>query len=479
MKKNLLLAGLMISGFGAVTVAQTKVYTSEELGEVGKVSDNGKYVAITDVDNNIAYLWSSETGEFIDISAPLGDPSTTPSAQCVAGSTAIDVADNGMVVGSVMFRDGRQIPAYYIDDEWYFLELHPGAQSSNGAIAVTPDGSVIAGYQFINDPTSAIGGRFYPVQWKLVDGEYEMHAYVDIELPNHQGFYPYAQSNDGRVVAGTIFAGVASTVPGLIVDGQLKTFDTFETKTEPWMFKGKWYCGTDENGKQIWTDDPDDPRIVLFTEYYINGFHDTGESSLTGSLVNCDSEGHYYGMRTVVTDVDEYGDATLTDGAAIYDINTDEWTYDTSYQWFAAGLNNNFVLTNSSTIIVDGEANSVFDEFDFKTERSLAYLASYSADGKVIGGMTYEVHPGTGEQMYYPIVLVLDRALTGIQSVTGGGQGNPYVIVSSGHIDIVEASSIAVYDINGHLVGSTSTVAVAPGVYIVKADNLTTKVVVK
>lgn len=55
MKKNLLLAGLMISGFGAVTVAQTKVYTSEELGEVGKVSDNGKYVAITDVDNNIAY----------------------------------------------------------------------------------------------------------------------------------------------------------------------------------------------------------------------------------------------------------------------------------------------------------------------------------------------------------------------------------------------------------------------------------------
>lgn len=479
MNKRLLFAAILASGSTICIQAETQVFTTDELGEVSKISDNGKYAAITDIENNIAWLWDRETGTFTDISAPLGDPENTPSAKCVTGTTAMDVTDDGIVVGSVIFRDGHQVPAYRVDGEWCYLELHPGARNTNEAIAVTPDGKTIAGYQFIIDQSSAIGGRYYPTQWKLDGDEYVMHAYTDIELPNHQGFYPTAQTSDGRVVCGQIFAGVDSTVPGLIVDGELKVFDTFETRQEPFEFAGRWFCGNDENGNQIWTRDPEDPRIQLFTEYYINGYHDTGDHSLLGGLANCDNQGHFYGMRTQVKNADEEGNATLTDGAAIYNINTDEWTYNTSYRGFAAGLDGNYIMTIGSTVLVDGQPKEVTDEFGFSTSRSLAYLNSYSDDGLVVGGMTYEVNPANGENQYFPLILVLDKAIVGIQSITGGTDGEPYVIVSEGRIDVAGASSVAVYDLEGKLAGASDSVSVAPGIYIVKADGISRKVVVR
>ncbi len=481
MKKNLLLAGLMISGVWAVTSAETKVYSSDELGEVGNVSDNGKYVAVSDVENRRAYLWSADTPEiFVDISAPLGDPELTPLAKCVVGTSAADVADNGMVVGSVYYADGHQEPAYYIDGEWYPLELHYAALNTNEAMAVTPDGGIIAGYQFINDPTSEIGGRYYPVQWKLDGDAYVLHAYTDIELPDHQGLIPYAQSKDGRIIGGTLYCGTGSMVPVLVVDGQMRIFDKLETRMEKWEYRGQWYCGTDEEGNQIWTDDPDDPRIVLFPEYYIDGWHDDGSYSVNGAFLSCDADGNFYGLRTRVEDADDEGNATLVNGAAIYNVDSDSWTYDTSYTGFSAGLGADYVLTSGSEMIVDGSAVSVFDEFSFATERSLAYLKSYSADGSVIGGMTYEVNPANGEMMYYPLVIVLDRPLvSGIDDIVAGGVSEPVVILSSGRIDVANASSVTVYDVEGRAVSTSSVSYVTPGIYVVVADGVSRKVVVR
>lgn len=461
--------------------AKTQVYTMDELGEVSKISDNGRYAAITDIEDNMAYLWVAETGRFIDICAPLGDPDSEPSSQCITGTTALDVTDDGMVVGSVIYRDGHQVPSYYIDGEWYPLELHPAARNTNEAIAVTPDGRTIAGYQFINDPTSAIGGRYYPVQWKRNDsGEYELTAYTDIELPEHQGFYPLAQSSDGRVICGQVYAGVGSMLPVLLIDGKMKMFDEVETKSEPFEFKGKWYCGVDDNGKQIWTDDPEDPRIVLFPSYYINGYKDSADNSFEGSLLSCDAQGNFYGMRTRAENVDEEGNGTLVKGAAIYNIHTGEWTYDTNCLGYTAGLNGNYILTSTPAVIVDGNKVSVSENFDFDTERPLEYLCCYSSDGKVVGGMTYVVNPANGEKQYFPIILVLDEPiLSGIQAIYGGVNETPCIIVSNGRIDIANARDMAVYDLDGHLIGSTASTSVAPGIYVVKADRISKKVLVK
>lgn len=480
MIQKLLFASILATGAPLVASSATQVFTMDNLGEVGKVSDNGKFVAVSDTENLIAYLWSAETGTFTDISAPKGDPETVPSSQCISGTSAYDVTDDGMVVGSVYFRDGHQVPAYYLNGEWIFLELHAAAMNTNEAIAVTPDGKTIAGYQFINDPSSAIGGRYYPVQWKLDDnGEYALHAYTDIELPNHQGFYPTTQTPDGRVVAGQIYCGAGSTVPGLIVDGALKTFDTFETRQEPWIYKGKYYCGFDEEGKQIWTEDPDDPRIVLYDSYYIDGYLDDATNSLVGGLVGCDGQGHFYGLRSRPENVDSEGNGDVLRGAAIYDINTDEWTYNDNLEGYTAGIDGNYILTNGTGVMVDGQKEDVYDIFDFNTERMLAYLNSYSADGKVIGGMTYEINPASGEAQYFPLVLVLDKVLTGIDTVISSGHGAPYIILSAGRIDVANASEVAVYDLDGRQVGSGSSVSVAPGIYVVKADNISRKVVVK
>lgn len=478
MERKLLITGLLVSGAILSATAATQVYTTDNLGEVGAISDNGEYAAVSDVENFRAYLWSRSTGDFEEISADAGAPEV-PARQRITGTSATDVTDSGMVVGSLFYADGHQEPAYYVDGEWTTLEMHYAARNTNEAVAVTPDGKVIAGYQFISDPASEIGGRYYPVQWKLEDGEYVLHAYTDIELPDHQGFFPYTQSSDGRVIGGQLYCGVASTVPALIVEGKLMVFDTFETRAEKWEYKGKWYCGEDENGKQIWTDDPNDPAIVYFEEYYIDGYHDTGTDSLEGGFMGCDAKGNFYGMRTHVTELDEDGNGILVKGAARYNMDTDTWSYDVDYQGFTAGLDGNYILTSGSTVLVDNVAKNVNDEFDFTTERSLAYLKSYSSDGQVIGGMTYEINPASGEYQYFPVVIELENPLTGIDTVITEGSSKPVVILSAGRIEVVGASDVKVYDLSGRIVSASAVSTLGSGIYVVEADGVSHKVAVR
>ncbi len=46
-------------------------------------------------------------------------------------------------------------------------------------------------------------------------------------------------------------------------------------------------------------------------------------------------------------------------------------------------------------------------------------------------------------------------------------------------IRVFGASEVAVYDLNGRLVGNSAANTVAPGIYVVKADGVTRKVAVK
>lgn len=126
--------------------ADNQVYNTIEFGEVNGVSDNGRYVAITDMDNHIAFMWDARNPEvFTDISEDISD-STVPSGQRVVGTSVYDFSDSGMGVGCIHYADGKSMPAVYKDGEWTILPIPANVRNTNVAIAVTPDGSHIAAY---------------------------------------------------------------------------------------------------------------------------------------------------------------------------------------------------------------------------------------------------------------------------------------------------------------------------------------------
>lgn len=480
MVKNLLFCCAIAALATHTAQAENHSYFTDELGEVNGVSDNGRFVAIGDIENNLAYLWDSNNPDvFTDISADPAQTASLPSAQRIVGTLAYDVTDDGsMVVGTLFYADGHSAGAYYKDGVWTPLPLHPASLNTTEAIAVTPDGKIIGGYSFLSDKTSQIAGRYYPVQWKADGtGTYGLHAYSDINLPDHQGFMPLTQSPDGKIIAGTVYCAMQSNIPALIIDGELKLFNEITEKSEPWIYRGKYYCGLDENGKQIWSEDPDDPRIVLFTERYIDGYKDT-DTAVEGSLAFCDNDGNFYGMRTLITNVDENGGATLSKGATIYNVNTDTWTDNSDLSFYAAGIGNELMFANDGIVMIDGKRRYIQEEYGIESPRPIAGINKISMNGKVLGGLGYEINPASGEYQYFPFVTVLEGAFSGIKTVYGGSD-RPSFIVSRGTILLRNAESMDVYDLNGRLVASGASASVVPGIYVVKSGDTSAKVLVK
>ena len=106
MIKHLLISGVAIAISAIGADAKTLTYTTENLGEVTAISANGEYASIYDYEDSKAYLWSRATGEFTEISEPKGTDSQ-PSGQRVRGTWAMGVADDGTVVGCILYADGR------------------------------------------------------------------------------------------------------------------------------------------------------------------------------------------------------------------------------------------------------------------------------------------------------------------------------------------------------------------------------------
>lgn len=487
MKKLSFIAGCM--AFTALAgMAQTQVFETENLGDVYGVSANGQYAAITDDENSEAYLWDRATGQFTNISEPLGDKSI-PSGQRVIGTNVFAVTDNGVAVGCIMYADGVSRPAIYQDGKWSLLPLSEYALNTNAAIAVTEDLKYISGYQFYVNKSATLGGGYRPCRWTLGDdGKYTLESYADINLYNHQGFYPQAASRDGRYICGALYCGVGSTLPVYLDMETGEFFQSAEitTKSEPWIYKGKYYCGTDENGKQIWTDDPDDPRIVLFTETYIDGVKDEGTDTSTfkGYFAGIDNDGCLYGSRTIASNVDpEEGTGTLSSGATIYNVNTKEWEDDFGISGYVTGLNKGqYIFGAGNSLYINGKGTTFTGEFDFATSKALQAFSRVSDNGQVIGGCTYEINPAIGEPQFYPIIIVLDHPLieiTGVQDILTQPGSKVAIVVSAGHIDVQNAASVAVYDMQGRLVSADASSYVPAGMYVVKADNTVRKVVVK
>lgn len=476
--KNFILAGCLAAA--ALTAAATapSVYFGEEMGSMNGVSDNGRYAVVCDDDNAIAYLWCIDDPDvFSDISEALGG-SLVPSGQRVSGTKVYDVSDTGMAVGAIGYADGHSVAAYYDPEsqEWTELERPRYALNTVEAVAVTPDGKTIAGYFCITNVDLGFG-QYYPCQWIInEEGEYDLHAYYDIKLPFHQGFFPMAQSADGRVISGMCFAGMQSTLPALVVDGELVLFNEITDISEPWYHPGMgWFCGNDENG-QVWTDDPDDPRIVYFDEELIDGFNDGEIGELNGYLAFCDGDGNFYGMRSSIGE-DAYGNPDVETSACIYNIDTNEWEDYYFAPAFTCGVGQDLVFTNDNKVMTDEGDESVNKYYGFSSPKGHTDfgISKISLDGTVLGGVTGVFSEAIMDYFYYPYVLVTGE--TGVQTTFGGE--NVSVVLSRGHIEVLNASGATVYDLEGRVAARGTSADLNPGAYVVKAGEKSIKVIVK
>lgn len=485
MKKSLLMIGLALAATSLTGNAESKVYVFDSLGIVGGVSDNGQYAAITDDEQYLAYIWrASNPGELHDITEK-ADPDL-PSAQRPVFTTAMDVSDDGIVVGSIGYADYHQNPAYYKDGEWNLLPIDPNATNTNEAICITPDGTVIAGYQYLK-LESATGdgssrGQYIPCQWFLQeDGSYELKTYNDIKLPNHQGFYPMTQTPDGKVIGGQVYAGFGSTLNALLVEGELVMFDEISTIRECLEYRGKYYTGIDENGRQTWTEDINDPNIVWYETEIINGYYDgiRGETSLmSGFFTNCDGNGNFYGARSYVSDITADHDGTVTTNAIIYNYLTDTWHVDKGMNFFSAGRGDELLFTGDGKVIEGNEVKQVKEAYGINSKYIINGISKISSDAKTIAGVASVLNPAIGEYQYYPFIIQVDGTISGTPEIAGSPKKG-LVIATRGRIEVVNAENVAVYDMNGRLVGTDKVTEVNAGVYIVKADDESHKIVVK
>lgn len=454
MMKKLLIASALIAGSMMLADAENRVYTwdtEEIMGEVAAVSDNGKYAVIVDSDNELSYLWSIDDPEvYTQLMGGYKD-------KCIAG----DVTDDGMVVAALKTSTGS-VPAYYKDGAWTELEMHPGAVSlDNQAVAVSPDGKYIGGHQCLKVEGAEFGNRV-PVLWTLNDkGEYDMTAYADLEFPDYeaQGFFAYAMSDDGRVFAGTLSVGFASFIPAIVKDGVLEYFYDITTVQEPWYYKDEIMGYMD---------------IYVYDGYYER---DTDES-FSGAFTMIDHDGNCYGMRQVVTATGE--NQSKANYACIYNYNTDEWTYDEDYSNYRCGRAAKVIVPNGNSVIIDGTAQTYESAFGISFGGlSFGGIAAISNDGSLMGGCHTRFSEVTMSDMPFPLIIVLDEPLVSSVCEIEAVEGNVAIMTSEGRIDVAGAEDVAVYDLNGRLISTSETSHVSAGVYVVKADNLSRKVVVK
>lgn len=484
--KNYLLSFTMAALVAAPVIAddENQSYNCDELGQVNGISENGRYAAISDDDNAIAYLWKvTDPAFYEDICMPVS-PETTPAAQRVVGTYAYGVSNNMTVVGAIKYANGLTKPAYYKDGEWKFLEMPANVQNTNEALLITPDAKMISGwsnkvYNNPVDPTD-VWGQYFPVQWKLNEAtkEYDLIDYSSVDVLNHQGFVPMCQNADGSIIGGRIYFGVNTSMAALLENGELKFFHETNVTYEPWYFAGKWYCGRDEEGNQVWTTDPNDPRIVLFEENYVDGWHDDGKGQVNGFFDYCDAEGNFYGTRTVVSNVSADGDnATFKQYATIYNPTTGEFIDNERAGYYTCGVNPDLVFDGDGNVWVEGVKKDAQSEYGIHSDSEFAGVAKLNGDGTVLGCARREFFEAIGDYMYYPL-MVVTKDYSSVKSVAEQAQ-QPIVVAGRGYVKVLNAATATLIDMDGKVVGTGLNFNPAPGAYIVKAGDTTVKLIVK
>ena len=163
--------------------------------------------------------------------------------------------------------------------------------------------------------------------------------------------------------------------------------------------------------------------------------------------------------------------------ACIYNYKTDTWYTDSQWSAFSAGIGDETLFTLNGTVIKDGEVTDVQEAYDVWVPGTVEGISKISADGTVLGGVSSEFFEGLGVTYYYPFFVITEEG-AGVDAVTGDPKKG-LVVTYPGRIDVLNADEIAVYDLDGRLVGSDKVNYVNPGIYVVKAGDATYKVIVR
>lgn len=459
MKKLLLCLSLASCAFIPAMNAETKYYAAdpvEVMGMLNGISANGQYAVAADDEDNMAYMWNINSPEDFELVADK--------------ALLYDVANNGMAVGAI-FTGTKFRAAIYQDNEWLQLPDHPSVMNEQYANCVTADGKVIAGFEFDSAEDAEMGGRYYPVVWTLNEttGEYERIPFNDLELPDHQGFITECMTPDGKYLGGRLYCAAMSEIPAMIdIDKhEIIYWNTLETRIEPFEYKGE--------------------ILGYFEEYYIDGYHDTrSDNTFSGEFMACDKYGNFYGHRTVALSVSEDGqDADLAHYACVYNYHSGEWLDMSALSAFSLGYDDATTLfaDNAKMVVISetGEVavESIFDGLGFTSSDDISAITKGSADGKVLGGIYGIFNAAKGVPDYFPFMIVLDNPLAGISDITIDHTSDIMILVAKGQIEVAGAKSVAVYDLNGRLVSTSASTTLIPGSYVVKADNVSKKVMVK
>lgn len=457
MKKNLLLSaafacaiGLSASAENTITVFNT--YFDEETqsnallpGSFYSVSPNGQYAVGFDEGtmDYVTYIWSAETGK-IEVH------------RCDNYMYFYDVANDGTCVGSFPIEgagENGHRPGYFKDGQWHALPQHHAVTSvshySNKAFAISPDGKYIGGTQFCEH---ADGGnpRTYPCLWVKEGDEYVLHMYNDMELPEHQGFFPVKMSDDGRYMVGKMFSEIGSTLLAYVKDGELHHFYELETRMEEWI-DGNYY-----------------------PEGYINGVHDDGYTS-DAEFFDIDNNGNMIGYYTYLAE----GETPYSCAVMFNENENNGELQELDYQIGTVIANPNQFFVVSGTggyftpyYVENGVKRSLEDAFVL--DHSCSIINDMSADGRVIVGAGIETFEGGAYNV--PVIIQLDEAIVSTKTIHND---NVRIRTSNGQIAVEGAENVAIYSVNGALVSTAANATLPAGIYIVKADNKANKVIVK
>lgn len=437
------------------------------MGEVYGISENGRYAAIFDYDNKLSYLWDKENPTKL-----------TMINRTVNGKlqsfTAYSVTDDGMVVGSELPNGSYQWrPMTWKDGEFRNLELPSESNNMNYPVAVTGDGKIIGGQISYPAAKDEGGKRIYPAIWVLGDdGEYTLTVYNDMDLPPMQGFSVSCMYSDGTpqgtVLGGTVNAGNGSFVAALCKGGELKLWNTFDEREMPIEYKGE--------------------IIGYSMESFIDGIWDGWDGSwLDSKFTNCDYAGNFYGIRGWgVQPAPEDGQGQYAQCTTIYNVLTDEFTdapSGTTSPVITNGIDGNILFTNGGRVMDGGfgatpSALNGFTGTDTQG-KPINSVDKIDRDGKVLGGTYAVLQASVGEYFYYPYIITLDEGLSGVQGIYAEPEAHIGIIVANGRIITSGAQNVAIFDLDGRLISNAADASVEPGIYVVTADSVSRKVLVK
>lgn len=478
---------LLTAAFAAAVLsgnAENKAYFfaveggGEQMGDVTCVSPNGEYAVIYDFEMEQSFLWKKSDPEKLQMLNKFNEDGSTQAME------ARYVSDNGTVLGSIRPKGNNQWRPFIwpLDGEITYLPLTEWASNMNYPCGMSADEKIIGGQVSGSCVADGVShGQNRPAFWvKGSDGEYELLAYpqAELTLPLHDGTYVNGMYSDGTLegsyIYGTLGCGAGSHIPFIYQDQELTIWHKIDHVEVGWLYNGEI-----KGYETIET-------IDGWRDYYYEN------DEIYGAFYTHDLFGNLYGTRAEIydvnttadplTDPDNYGKGKHRNLNGYYNIPTKTWHASTDTPVISTGLDAKVLFSNMQ-VYPDGLEST---PQDFQTYFNLMNLGGHnmqgiaraSGNGTVLGASYIDTDP-MGITHSYPCMIVLDNELVGVDAVEADPAAAQKVNVADGTIEVTGAENVAVYNMTGMKVAEGNRCTVEAGIYVVVADGVSHKVLVK